>query len=266
MIIIGEKINSTRKLVKEAIKQKDIAFLQKLAVDQVSAGADYLDVNTGAFVDEEVELMEWLVPLVQEVVDVPLSLDSPNPAALEAGLKVHKNGTPIINSITAEKAKFQKLVPLIREYQAPVLALAMGDDGITKNSTDRFAVAQKLIEDLAAQGIEHQQIYLDPLIQPIGVQSDFGVIALDVIRQVKQKYPNVNTTCGLSNVSFGLPNRLLINRCFLVMALAHGLDSAILDPLDQDMIATLKASEALLGKDHYCMKYIKAFRDKKTAK
>ena len=260
MLIIGEKINSTRKMVKQAIADQDQAFLQKLAVDQTEAGADYLDVNSGAFPQEEVELMKWLVEITQEVSDLPLCLDSPNPDAIAAGLALHKNGRPIINSITAEADKFPKVIKLIKDYDTLVLALAMGDDGITKTTDDRFAVAKKLIEDICNAGVQPEQIFLDPLIQPVSVQNDFGIIALQTIRRVKQQFPTANTTCGLSNVSFGLPRRVDLNRCFLVMALAAGLDSAIVDPMDNELMNMIKSADALLGKDRYCKNYIKAFR------
>jgi 5-methyltetrahydrofolate--homocysteine methyltransferase len=260
VIIIGEKINSTRKSVKEAIANKDVAFLQKLARDQAEAGADYLDVNTGAFVEQEAELMEWLVKIVEEAVELPLALDSANPEALEAGLKVAANGKCIINSITAEQARFKKVLPLILQYDASVLALAMDDSGITKTVEERLAVARKLIEALCSQGVGPDKIFLDPLIQPVSVQSDFGLIALEVIRCVKQQFPEVKTTCGLSNVSFGLPGRAKLNRCFLTMAMAAGLDSAIVDPLDRELMDAIKTAEALLGRDSFCMNYIKAFR------
>lgn len=263
MIIIGEKINSTRKSVKEAISQKDTAFLQKLARDQAEAGADYLDVNTGAFVEEETKLMEWLVQTVREAVELPLALDSANPEALEAGLKVAAGGKPIINSITAEKTRFKKVLPLVLQYDTGVLVLAMDDSGITKTVEERFAVARKLIEALCAEGVAADNIFLDPLIQPVSVQNDFGVIALEVIRRVKQQFPGVKTTCGLSNVSFGLPGRVKLNRYFLIMAMAAGLDSAILDPLDHELMDAVKTAEALLGKDRFCKDYIKAFRETK---
>lgn len=263
MIIIGEKINSTRRSVKEAISGKDTAFLQKLARDQAQAGADYLDVNTGAFVEEEAKLMEWLVRIVQKAVELPLALDSANPVALEAGLKVATNGKPIINSITAEQTRFKKVVPLVLQYDAGVLALAMDDSGITKTVEERFTVAVKLIEALCAEGIAPDKIFLDPLIQPVSVQNDFGLIALEVIRCVKQQFPEVNTICGLSNVSFGLPGRAKLNRYFLTMAMAAGLDCAILDPLDSELMDAVKTAEALLGKDRFCKNYIKAFREAK---
>ncbi|MHC4531044.1 MAG: methyltetrahydrofolate cobalamin methyltransferase [Planctomycetota bacterium] len=263
MILIGEKINSTRKSVREAIANKDAAFLQSLARAQAEAGADYLDVNTGAFPEEEAELMEWLVQVVQEAVELPLAIDSANPAALEAGLKVNTNGKPMINSITAEERKFGKVVPLVLQYDASVLALALDDSGISKTVEERFAVAQKLIESLCGEGVAAERIFLDPLIQPVSVQNDFGVIALEVIRCVKQQFSEVKTACGLSNISFGLPQRANLNRYFLTMAMSAGLDCAIVDVMDCDLIGAVKASEALLGKDRFCKNYIKAFRESK---
>jgi len=262
MLVIGEKINSTRKKVKQAIAARDEAFLKKLAIDQVDAGAEYLDVNTGAFPSEEAELMEWLVQIIQEAVQVPLAIDSASPEALNAGLKLHRNGTAIINSITMEKARFDKVLPLILEHNASILALAMGDEGIARTAEERFEVARRLVDALCAEGIEQSRIYLDPLVQPISVQNDSGSIALSVIRRVKQEFPQINTTCGLSNVSFGLPQRAKLNRAFLIMAMASGLDSAIIDPLDHELMNVIKTSEALLGKDRYCKNYIKAFREK----
>ena len=261
MILIGEKINSTRKPIREAIAKRDAAFLQDLARAQTQAGADYLDLNTGAFPEEEARLMEWLVGLISQTVDLPLVLDSASPAALEAGLKaISDNSSTIINSITAEEAKFRQVVPLVLEYDAAVLALALDDNGISKTVEDRFAAAQRLIEALAAEGLPHERIFLDPLIQPISVQNDFGLIAIEVIRRVKEQFPQVKTTCGLSNISFGLPQRAKLNRYFLAMAVAAGLDSAILDPLDRELIGAIRVSEALAGKDRFCKNYIKAFR------
>ncbi len=260
MLIIGEKINSTRKRIKEAIAARDAEYLQELAIAQAEAGADYLDINTGAFPSEEVELMEWLVGVVQDVVDVPLAIDSANPAALQAGLKLHRKPSPLINSITIEQAKFDKVLPLVKDYDAKVLALSIDDGGMTKTAEERFGVAGRLIEALCGEGIEPGRIYLDPLIQPVSVQNDFGLVALDVIRRIKQEFPEVNTACGLSNISFGLPKRRQLNKTFLIMAMAAGLDSAILDPCDNELMSTIKASDALLGRDRFCKEYIKAFR------
>jgi 5-methyltetrahydrofolate--homocysteine methyltransferase len=262
MLVIGEKINSTRKKVRQAIAARDKAFLQKLAIDQTNAGADYLDVNTGAFPSEEAELMEWLVQVVQDVVQTPLAIDSASPDALAAGLKLHRNGTPLINSVTIEKVRFENVLPLIFEYDASVLALAMGDEGIAGTAEGRFEAAKRLVSALCSEGVEQNRIFLDPLVQPISVQNDSGLIALSVIHRIKQEFPQINTTCGLSNISFGLPQRAELNRAFLVMAIAAGLDSAIIDPLDHELMDLIKTAEALLGKDRFCKNYIKAFRER----
>ncbi len=260
MLIIGEKINSTRKKIKEAIAQKDESYLIDLAVKQARAGADYLDLNTGAFPAREIELMKWLVGVVQQAVELPLAIDSANPDVLQAGLELNKNGTPFINSITLEQPKFDTLVPLIKKYDANILALSIGPDGIAKTTDGRFDHAKQLIEALCRQGISSEKIYLDPLIQPVSVQNDFGLIALEVIQKVNSQFPDVNTICGLSNVSFGLPGRKHLNKCFLAMAMAAGLNSAILDPLDNELMEVITAAQALLGRDRFCKKYIKKFR------
>jgi 5-methyltetrahydrofolate--homocysteine methyltransferase len=168
----------------------------------------------------------------------------------------------MINSVTIEKARFESVLPLIFEHDASVLALAMGDEGITGTAEARFEAAKRLVNALCAEGVEQNRIYLDPLVQPISVQNDSGSIALSVIRRVKQEFPQVNTTCGLSNVSFGLPQRAKLNRAFLVMAIAAGLDSAIIDPLDRELMDLIKTAAALLGKDRFCKNYIKAFRER----
>ena len=261
MIVIGEKINSTRKSIRRAIADGDVAFLQGLAREQVRAGADYLDVNTGAFPEKEAGLMEWLVRIIQEAVDSPLVLDSASPAALESGLRAAvAKSKAIINSVTAEDRRFKEIVPLAVKYDAAVLALSLDDSGISKTAEGRFAVARGLIEALCAAGIPQDRIFLDPVVQPISVQNDFGLIAIEVIRRVKEEFPEVKTTCGLSNISFGLPERARLNRCFLSMAIAAGLDSAILDPLDCELMEVITASEALAGKDRFCKNYIRAFR------
>jgi cobalamin-dependent methionine synthase I len=260
MLIIGEKINSTRKRIKEAITQKDESYLTELAVKQAQAGADYLDLNTGAFPAEEIELMKWLTNVVQQAVDLPLAFDSANPDVLQAGLELHKNGTPLINSITLEQPKFDTLVPLIKKYDANILALSIGEEGMAKTSDGRFDHAKQLIEALCSHGIAPEKIFLDPLIQPVSVQNDFGLIALEVIQKVNAQFPDVNTVCGLSNVSFGLPDRKHLNKFFLAMAMSAGLNSAILDPLDDEIMDVITVSQALLGKDRFCKKYIKKFR------
>lgn len=260
MIIVGELINTSRKEVLAAVKERDVQFIQDLAKKQVEAGAFYVDVNAGMLLDEEPEAMKWLVETVQDVVDSPCCIDSPNPEALKVGLEVHK-GKALINSISLEKERFDKVLPLIKEYKASVIALCMSDAGMPKGIEDRVANAKELVERLNAAGIPNEDIYIDPLIQPVSTSSDSGLAASESIKQIMENHAGVHTTCGLSNVSYGLPKRRLLNRAFLVQCMAAGMDSAILDPLDKDIMSIMYASEVLLNRDEYCLNYINAERE-----
>lgn len=262
MIIIGERINSTRKAIARAIEERDVAFLQKEALVQAEAGADYIDVNAGTFIEKEVDYLEWLVQKVQAVTDKPLCIDSPNSKALISALRAHK-GKPIINSITAQKEIYEPILRLVKEYKCGIMALCQDDSGIPKTTEGKVEIASRLVEGLTAQGIPLEDIYVDTLVQPIAVDSSSVVVVLDAIEQIEDKYPGVHTSCGLSNVSFGLPDRSLLNQAFLLMAMAKGLDAAILDPCDHRLMAGIIAANPLLGKDKYCMDYLNAFRAKK---
>jgi len=260
MLVVAERLNSTRKSVAPAIKERDEAFVIKEATDQAEAGGDYIDCNAATVgPDQEPDTLCWMVQTVQGAVDKPCSLDSPNPAAIEAALAVHQ-GTPMINSITAEEAKYQALMPLVRDHQTKVIALAMDDSGMPKTAADRVEVAKKLIDRLTSDGIEPGNIYLDPLVFPVSTDPKNGQHVLDTLRAVKEAYPEVNTIGGLSNVSYGLPERFLVNRAFTVLCLGAGLDAAIIDPLDQKLISLVYATEAILGKDEFCMNYVSAAR------
>ncbi|AOY74950.1 methyltetrahydrofolate cobalamin methyltransferase [Clostridium formicaceticum] len=260
MIIVGEKINTSLKGVKEAVKSRDVAFIQQRAVEQDKNGADYIDVNCGTLVNEEVEALPWLVETVQQVVDKPCCIDSPNPAAIEAALKVHK-GKAMINSITAEKSRYDKIVPLVKAYKSNVVALTMNDEsGIPEDTETRVAIGKNLIDRLSKDGVPIEDIYIDPLIQPISTSSNMGIVALDSIKGIKEAYPEIHFMCGLSNISFGLPKRGLLNYTFLVLCMMAGLDGAILDPGNKQMMAMIVAAEALLNKDQFTMNYLKAFR------
>lgn len=263
MIIIGEKINSTLKRIRPAIANYDVKAIQKLALRQIAAGANYIDLNAGMFLEDEPERLEWLVKTVQEVTDVPLVMDSPNPLALEAGLKANKNAKPIINSITNEEERFNEVLPLIKEYNTAVVALCMDDTGMPETEDDRVSIATSLIEKLSAEGVAHEDIYIDPLIRPIGTGSHYGKVAIGTMRKVKEAYPDVHITCGLSNISFGIPARKLMNQTFLVAAVANGMDGAILNPLDKKLMTFLYAAEALMGHDDFCMNYLTAYREGK---
>ena len=265
MIIIGELINSTRKAIKKAIEERDEKYIQDIAIKQAENYADYIDVNAGAFIYDEVELLVWLVETVQAVVDKPLALDSPRPEALEAALKVHK-GVPIINSISAEKERYNKVLPLVKEYKTKVMGLCMSDEGMPETAEDRLKVAQKLIHDLDSAGVPPDDVYLDPLIKPISVNGAYGLQALDTIAGIASWKSGVHLTCGLSNISFGMPHRYLLNQAFLVMAMYNGLDSALIDPLDKQLIGLIKATEVLLNKDEYGVEYLKAARSGKIGR
>ena len=259
MIIVGERINSSRGPIARALEARDAAFIQREAALQVAAGAHYVDVNAGARVKDEAACLEWLVRVVQQAVDKPLCLDTPDPGALAVALEQHR-GKALVNSITAERERYQAVLPLVKEYRCSVIALCLSDAGMPGTAEEGVAIAGRLVDNLTAQGIPLDDIYIDPLVRPISVNYKSASIALETIGQVMARYPGVHTICGLSNVSFGLPGRRLVNRAFAVLARQRGLDAAILDPSDRELMACLVAAEALLGADEYCMNYIRAYR------
>jgi cobalamin-dependent methionine synthase I len=261
MIIIGEKINSTLKAVRPAMENYDAKAIQDLAKRQYDAGATFIDVNAGMFIDDEPQRVEWLVNTIQEVIDAPLAIDSPNPKALLAGLKANKNGKPLINSITDESDRWNAVLPLITEFKAGIVALCMDNTGMPETIEDRLVIAERLVEKLTKEGVALSDIYLDPMIRPVGTGSHYGVVAIETIRKIKTEFPEAHIACGLSNISFGIPARKVMNQAFLIAAMAAGMDGAILDPLDKKLMTFLYAGEALLGLDDYCMNYITKFRE-----
>lgn len=259
MLIVGELINASRKSVAAAIEARDREAIGRLAADQVAAGSQYVDVNAGVFQDRESEILCWLVETVQEAAQVPCSLDSPSPAAIEAAWNVHQ-GTPLINSISLEKERFETLLPLIRGAACRVVALCMSDEGMPETCDQRMRIAERLIHALTDAGIALEDIFLDLLVQPIATDTQYGVAFLEAVERIMESWPGVHTLCGMSNVSFGLPNRAFINETFLAMAVARGLDGAILNPLDTRTMARLVAAEMLVGRDAFCGGYLKAHR------
>ncbi|WP_371381207.1 methyltetrahydrofolate cobalamin methyltransferase [Sporomusa aerivorans] len=260
MIIIGERINTSRPGIEPAVRNRDVAFIQEEAGKQVQAGSCYVDVNCGTLLEEEPAALSWLVQTVQEKVEVPLCIDSPNPLALALALKEHK-GKALINSISGERDRYEQIVPLVREYKAGVVALAMDDTGMPSTAKDRIRVAGNLIDKLTQNGVPLTDIYIDPLIQPISTDGTQAMAVLETITTIMNTYPGIHTVCGLSNVSFGLPGRGLLNRSFMIMCIAAGLDAVICDPLNKEMIKAIYAAEALAGTDEYCMEYISEFRN-----
>lgn len=263
MIIVGERINTSRKAIAPAVMAKDGAFIQQEAIKQLEAGVQYIDVNCGTMVDEEPEYLEWLVKTVQEATGGGLcSLDSPNPAALERALKTHR-GKPLINSITGEKERMEAILPLVREYKTGIVALAMDDQGMPETAEERLTIAAYLVERLTKAGVALDDIYLDPMVRPVSTGGHYGRVVFETVQKISREFPGVHTICGLSNISYGLPARKLVNHTFLVMAIMSGLDAAILDPLDKRLMSLLAAAEVLVERDEYALNYISAFREGK---
>lgn len=262
MLIVGELINASRKAVGEAISAQNAEAIKELAVNQHNAGADYIDVNAGIFVGKEAEYLQWLVKTVQEVVDAPCCIDSPDPAAIEKALSVHK-GTAMINSISLEKDRYDALLPVIAGTDLKVVALCMSDEGMPETTEDRVKIADKLVNDLVKNNVSLDNIYVDPLVQPVSTKSTFGMEFLNAVDEIMTRFKGVHTICGLSNISYGLPLRPMLNQTFAVMAIARGLDGLIINPLDNQMIKNIIAAEALAGRDSFCRNYLKAYREKK---
>jgi len=260
MLIVGELINTSRKAIKLAVGNRDAAFIKEIAQQQVDAGADYVDVNCGTMVHDEEEVMAWLVETVQQQVTAPLCIDTPNSKALEMGLSLIRNGQPMINSITAEKERFAAILPMVLKYKAKIVGLCMDDSGMPETAADRLKIADKLIYDMVAAGVPEDDIYLDPLVKPVSTGDSSGLEVLETIYAIKQKYPKVHGICGLSNISFGLPNRKVLNQAFMIQTMTMGMDGYILDPLDKTMMGFVYTSQVLLGKDEFCMQYLTAHR------
>lgn len=261
MYIIGELINCTRKRVGEGAQKRDAEFFRDLARKQVEAGADMLDVN-GGIPGQEAECLTWLVKVVQEAAEMPLCLDSADPQALRAALPLCKQRA-MINSITDEAARCQALLPLLKEYHAKVIALCMGEAGPPSGVEDRLATACRLVDRLTSGGLALDDIYVDACVLPVSTGPEHGKAILEAIGQIAARYPGVHISAGVSNVSFGLPLRKLLNEVFLLLLMARGLDTAIVDPCDPQLMMNIRAAEALLGRDEYCANYLRAFREGK---
>ncbi|WP_418791983.1 dihydropteroate synthase [Phosphitispora sp. TUW77] len=259
MIIIGESLNATRKAVRAAVIDHDVDFVQALAKEQVACGANMLDVNAAVAGRKEVEDLPWLVQVVQEVVDVPLVLDSADPDALIAAIKVHR-GRPMVNSISAESDKIEKLVPVVSRADCSVIVLCMDDGGIPIDVEGRLKAGRAAIEPLLKAGKKKEDLFVDPLVMAISVDANAARTTLEVIRSLGEgEFAGVNITGGLSNISFGMPGRSLLNRVFMTMAINMGLNSCITDVRDQALMSTIYASLSLFEQSA-CRDYIKKFR------
>ena len=263
MLVIGEKINASNRSVAEAIARRDEEYVANLARVQAATGADFIDVNAGTghgSLQDEMAAMEWLVETAQAATDRPLAIDSEAPDVIEAALRKYRGERLIINSVTAEPARLASIGPLAAEHQAWLVALTMGEHGIPDNVEQRLAACEVIMTYLTRLGMEAEQVFFDPLVLPIGVDTNQGLVTLRTIEQIKSRYPAARTVMGLSNISYGLPNRQLVNRAFLLMAVYAGLDAVILDPLDVKAMSLVKVANMLTGKDPSCRGYLRAHR------
>lgn len=259
MIIIGEKINGTRKAVAAAIRDKHSDFIKELAISQTDGGADYLDVNAGTAPDREPDDMIWLVNTIQEACDLPLCLDSTNQEALKAGISVAKK-LPMINSVSGEQSRIDGVLPIALEYKTSLILLALDDNGIPETAGGRMEIVRKLVGMAVKGGLNENQLHIDPLITAISTGTENAKLTFETIRSIKKEFPGVYVTGGASNISFGMPLRPVINRYFMAMAVQSGLDSAIINPNDRGLIEAIMTGELLMGQDKFCMSFSKAFR------
>ena len=263
MLIIGERINTSRKSINEAVAKRDVAYIQSDVKSQLESGADLIDVNAGSRHGSEIDDLFWLIEVIQQAFpQARLCLDSSVPESLKAVLE-HVKHMPMLNSTTGEKTRFQAMAPIITSRECEVVALCIDDRGIPTSVNQTLENAARLISDLEALGIKRERIYIDPVIQAVSTISKAVLTVLETIEQGRRQFEGVHFICGLSNISFGLPKRSLLNRTFLALAMKAGLDSAIIDPLDKDLLGVLRATAVLTGQDPWCQAYTRAFREGK---
>jgi 5-methyltetrahydrofolate--homocysteine methyltransferase len=258
-VLIGERINPTgKKKMSEALKAGELEIVRQEALTQVQAGADIIDVNVAATGVNEVTRLPQAVRVVNDTVDVPLCLDSPNPEALEAALKVYK-GKPLLNSVTGEEHSLERVLPLVKEYGAAVIGLVQDEEGVPGDAERRLAIAHKIVERAEAIGIPRQDIIIDCLAFAVGADPRSGLVILETIRRIKAEL-GVNLTLGASNVSFGMPDRSLLNSAFVAMVIAAGVTCLIVDAAKVRPMAL--AADLVLGQDAYARRYIRAYRER----
>jgi len=258
-VVIGERINPTgRKVLAAEMAAGDFSRVESDALAQVAAGARMLDVNAGIPLADEPAILARAIELVQSVTDVPLSIDSSIVAALERGLQVYQ-GKALVNSVTGEEERLESVLPLVKKYGAAVVAISNDETGISEDPDVRFAVAKKIVERAEDHGIPRSDVVVDPLVMPIGAISQAGRQVMRIVQRLHDEL-GVNTTCGASNISFGLPNRQGINSAFLTMAIGAGLTSAITNPVEAEIMAAIMGADVMMGHDPDCRRWIRKFR------
>ena len=245
--------------MREATEKRDADYIQADVRDHQAAGATYIDVNAGARLGHEAEDMKWLLEVIQPVIDIPVCPDSPDPAVLETAYALMTK-RPMINSISLERERYETMLPFLEGKDVSVIALCMDDTGLPQTADDVVARATTLAAGLESAGIARDRIFVDPLIQPISTDQTKGLMTLEAVRRIAADLPGIHFTCGLSNISYGLPQRKVVNRTLVALLMGAGLDGAILDPLDDAIMAVVKTTEMLLGGDEYCMGYLDAVR------
>jgi len=259
-VMIGERINPTgRKILAEEMKVGDYSRVVADAIAQVAAGAQMLDINAGIPLADEPAILAEVIRQVQAVVDVPISIDSSIIEALASGLEAYQ-GRALVNSVTGETENLERVLPLVKKYGAAVVAISNDETGISEDPNERFKVAKKIVEHAADYGIKPEDVVVDPLVMPIGAISQAGNQVFELVRKLRSEL-KVNTTCGASNVSFGLPQRNGINNAFLPMLIAAGMTSAIVNPLHPELVQAIRAGDVLTGVDDGCGSWIKAYRE-----
>ncbi len=257
-IIIGELLNTTRERIRQAVADRDKSYIVSLAQEQIENGAHYIDVNAAARIGHESEDLQWMIDVIQSVGDVSLCIDSPSPEILGLGYEMARK-PPIINSISLESGCFESMLEFLRGKECKIVALCMEGSGMVVDVEKIVSIAKRLVESLEDIGFQREDILVDPLVRPVSVDVNNAIMALECIKSIKATLTGVRTVCGLSNVSYGLPARRHLNRAFLSLALAAGLDTAVMDPTDTNLISALYGTRTLLGKDEYCMGYIDAY-------
>lgn len=261
MIIVGERINTFKKSVRLAYEEKDEDFIRNEVKRQEEAGAHVIDINAGSDISVEPDNMKWAVKIAQEVTDLPLCIDSPNPDTIVAGFEVCTNKeTAWANSITLEKERLEKIIPIVKEYQCPVIALCRAEGGLSQSAATRVEVGKKIVDLIDSHGINLDNLYLDTMIEPLSVRSDGGILSMETLIGLKRELPEIKTIISLSGISFGLPSRKLLHRAFMPMLMWAKLDSVFLDPLDKRLMDSIVASKSLMDEDEFCMNYITKHR------